>query len=166
MRSTRSGTDSEMTYIHGDSKNNRFYRRYLHVRNRCTFEWDKDYKRYGARGIRFEWYSYSEFKKDMHPSFLKHVKKHGIENTTIDRIDPKGNYSKKNCRWATWRQQSLNKTTSRFLTINGITKNYSEWAREFGCSRQALRYRVVNGLAPELVGTLPFKYSNRYAKAV
>lgn len=140
-----------------------FYRKWWHVRSRCTFKWDKDYKNYGARGIRFEWESYNVFYKDMHSSYLRHVKKYGEKNTTIERIDSKGNYCKKNCRWATTHEQALNKRTSKFLTINGVTKNYSEWAREAGCSRQALRYRVIKGLNPELVLTLPFKHTNRYA---
>lgn len=147
---------------HRQSKSS-FYKKWWHIRARCTFKWDKDYNRYGGKGIKFEWKTFLDFKRDMYPSYLAHVKKYGEKNTTIDRKDPSGNYSKKNCRWATTAIQSLNKKTSRFLTIDGITKNYSEWAKEIGCSRQALRYRVLVGLDPNLIRSLPFNHANKYS---
>ncbi len=141
-----------------------FYKRWAHIRSRCTFKWDKDYKRYGAKGIRFEWETYQEFKKDMYPLFVEHVEKFGEKNTTLDRIDFRGNYSKENCRWATIAQQNLNRSSNRFLTISGVTKTYVEWSRDIGCSRQALRYRIKAGMDPELILKTPFKHSNRYQK--
>lgn len=148
---------------HGESRTY-FYSRYHGIRRRCTEKKNKDYKRYGGRGIKFLWRGYEEFKKDMYPSFLIHAEKYGVKNTTIERINPNGNYSRRNCIWTTWQKQSLNKRDSKFLTVNGVTKNYSEWAKIIGCSRQALRYRVINGLDPRLVLTLPFKHSNKYAE--
>ena len=134
-----------------------------HIRARCTFKWDKDYHRYGGAGIKFEWKSFNEFKEDMYDSFLEHVKKHGEANTTIDRIDNNGNYCKDNCRWVTTEQQALNKKKSRFITINGVTKNIATWAKEIGCSRQALRYRLDIGMDPNEILTVPFKHSNKHA---
>jgi hypothetical protein len=149
---------------HGESKT-KFYSRYIGIRRRCIEKKNKDYPRYGGRGIIFEWNSFEEFKKDMYESFLIHFKKYG-KNTSIERINSNGNYCKENCIWATIKEQGLNKKTSKFLTVNGVTKNYSEWARLIGCSRQALRYRIVQGLDSNLILTTPFKYSNRYAKTI
>lgn len=148
----------------GESKINPLYSVYKGMRNRCNYKNDKDYKKYGGRGIRLEWDNFIFFKKDMEKKYISHIKKYGRKNTQIDRIDVNGNYCKENCRWVTTHEQSLNKRDSKFLTINGVTKNYSEWAKLIGCSRQALRYRVVNGLDSKLILTLPFKYTNRYAK--
>lgn len=151
--------------LHRESKSI-FYKKWWHIRARCTFKWDKDFHNYGGRGIKFEWATYLDFKRDMYDSYLEHVKKHGEKNTTVERIDSNKNYSKENCRWATTKEQSRNKRTSKFLTINGVTKNYVDWANKIGCSRQALRYRVVNGWKPEDILTIPFLHSNKYDKTV
>jgi hypothetical protein len=45
----------------------------------------------------------------MWESYEIHVKEYWEKNTTIDRINPNLNYCKENCRWATWKEQSLNK---------------------------------------------------------
>jgi len=148
---------------HGESKT-KFFSRYRGIYRRCNEKKNKDYIRYGGRGIKLLWKSYEDFKKDMYESFLIHCKKFGENNTSIERINTNGHYCKKNCVWATSYEQGLNKRTSKFLTVNGITKNYSEWARLIGCSRQALRYRIIKGLNPNLVLTMPFKHSNKYAK--
>lgn len=140
----------------------KFYKRYWHIRARCTFEWDKDYKNYGAKGIKFLWNSYDEFKNDMYESYLEHVKKHGDENTSIDRINSNGHYCKENCRWATLEVQSKNKKTSRYITHNGETMIIADWAKRIGCSRQALRYRLENGVPIEKALSTPFKHSNKF----
>jgi len=139
-----------------------FYKRWWHIRARCTFKWDKDYKRYGGSGISFDWDTYQDFKKDMYESYLEHVKLHGEKQTTIERIDYKKSYSKDNCRWATTKEQSRNRSNSRLLTVNGITMNICDWAEKIGCSRQALRWRLENGVSPEIAISKPFSYSNRF----
>lgn len=145
-----------------ESKTNPLYSIYRGICDRCNNRNNKDYPRYGGRGIKMIWKNFIEFKNDLEKSYLIHCKKYGKKNTSIERINSNKNYCKKNCKWATSKEQSLNKRTSKFLTINGITKNYCEWARQIGCSRQALRYRVIHGLKPELILITPFKYSNRY----
>jgi hypothetical protein len=139
-----------------------FYKRYWHIRARCLFEWDKDYKRYGGSGIKFEWRDYDHFKEDMYELYLQHKAKYGDKNTTIDRIDPKGNYCKENCRWATTTVQARNKSTNRYYTHNGKTMIIADWARKIGCSRQALRYRLEHGLTIDQAISLPFKHNNKY----
>ena len=73
---------------------------------RCTYEGNKRWNNYGGRGIRVceEWKKFENFLKDM-----------GVRPTgkTLDRINVNGNYEPSNCRWATNKEQSLNKTTSK-----------------------------------------------------
>ena len=68
---------------------------------RCTNPKDKDYKRYGAKGITIcpEWLDYTTFAKDMGEP---------IGDETLDRINVYGNYEPNNCRWAGLTQQARN----------------------------------------------------------
>lgn len=63
---------------------------------------------YAGKGIKVEWETFEDFFNDMGKSYLSHAKKHGERNTTIDRIDSDGHYSKQNCRWATYAVQARN----------------------------------------------------------
>jgi hypothetical protein len=72
------------------------------MKDRCSNPNNDNYKYYGARGISVceEWKnSFESFYRDMGPR---------PPGKTIDREDNNGNYCKKNCRWATPKQQRLN----------------------------------------------------------
>lgn len=63
------------------------------MRRRCNDPTRWNYKYYGAKGVAVceRWNDFANFLVDMG------VRPNG---TTLDRIDPTGNYEKSNCRWA------------------------------------------------------------------
>ena len=87
----------------------RFYNIWRQILRRCSEPRHKAFKNYGGRGIKNEWKSFDEFKNAMYESYLSHVEQHSEKNTTIDRISTNGNYSRKNCRWASWFIQANNR---------------------------------------------------------
>lgn len=143
----------------GRAKKEPFYTLFNHIRARCRYPKNKDYERYGGRGITFEWDNYIDFKKDMYESYLKHKKNN--KTTSLERIDNDGPYSKENCRWATLQEQHQNKRTSRYLTYKGRTMIIADWAREIGTSRQTIRHRCEAGWTPEQIIETPVNYANR-----
>lgn len=84
-----------------------FYCTWNNIETRCGNKNVKDYKNYGGRGIKNEWESFEEFKKDMYESYLEHKKNNSY--TSINRINNNGNYCKENCNWATIKEQNNNK---------------------------------------------------------
>lgn len=91
----------------------RFYSIYSGIIARCYRKYENSFKNYWMFWIECEWLTYEDFKKDMYKSYLKHIEKYWEKDTTIDRIDVLWNYCKSNCRWATRKEQSRNKSTTR-----------------------------------------------------
>lgn len=118
------------------------------MKRRCYNPEEKFYKDYGGRGIKVcdEWMD----KKEGHSNFQKWAVKNGWEEgRSIDRIDVNGNYEPSNCRWATPEEQANNRRNNNYITINGVTKTTSEWARQIGISQNAFTGRINSGWTGE-----------------
>jgi NAD(P)-dependent dehydrogenase (short-subunit alcohol dehydrogenase family) len=103
---------------HGGWKN-ASYNSWRAMIRRCTVITDKDYPRYGGRGVSVcpTWMDYKTFVADMgEPT--------GAE--TLDRIDGYGNYNKTNCRWATPTIQARNIRVPKSSEsgVTGVIKTY------------------------------------------
>lgn len=96
------------------------HRSWAAMLTRCTNPKVKSFANYGGRGIQVcdEWRDFLTFLRDMGER---------PEGTTLDRIDPDGNYEPANCRWATRSEQNANKRVptkcrnGHDLTADGAT---------------------------------------------
>lgn len=132
------------------------------MKSRCHNSKVEYYPRYGGRGIKVceRWLKYSNFNEDLRKSYELHVKKYGSINTTLDRVNNEGDYTPKNCRWATQKEQANNRKAPRefLITIKGITKNTKYWAEHFGVVRRQTanqRIRLYNWNPIDAVITPP-----------
>lgn len=93
---------------HGEART-RLYRIWKAMRKRCNNPNDSCYYLYGGRGITVceEWSQYEPFK-------LWALNNGYSEELSIDRIEPNGNYEPANCRWATAKEQVINRREECF----------------------------------------------------
>lgn len=80
------------------------YRIWMNMINRCHYEKYHEKKYYADKGITVcdRWrQSFDAFIEDMGVP---------LNNLTIDRLDNTKGYYKENCRWATYKEQSANKS--------------------------------------------------------
>lgn len=112
------------------------YISWVSMRRRCLSETDKDYNRWGARGVKIDprWDDFSVFLADMGER---------PKGKTLDRIDNNGHYCKENCRWATQKTQSRNQRTTKLSEqeIDRILKDdrpQAKIAKEFGVSQSTI----------------------------
>lgn len=107
--------------------NRRIYRCWHNMWRRCTDPEARGYKHYGGKGITVaaEWKRYD--------SFHEWAVSHGyMPELTLDRIDFNKGYSPENCRWATTKEQALNRADTISVTYQGKTKTLVEWCEELG----------------------------------
>lgn len=119
-------------------------RKLCDMKRRCNNPENEFYKDYGGRGIKVceEWMD----KKNGHANFQRWAIESGWkEFLSIDRIDVNGNYEPSNCRWATPKEQAINRRTTIYTTINGVTKTTQEWAEQIGITERAFLLRLEYG---------------------
>jgi len=122
----------------------RIYFKWQDIKGRCLNKNRDSYKYYGGRGIKVcdRWInSFENFYEDMKDGYR--------DNFSLDRIDNDGDYEPGNCRWVEWKDQCVNKSNSRKLTLKGKTQTIAEWAREIRVSRHTLYWRANKGLSTD-----------------
>ena len=111
------------------------YNSWVHMKGRCTSTASTNWHQYGAKGITIceRWKDFRLFFEDM-----------GVrpDGTTIDRIDNAKGYEPGNCRWATNKEQSINRCSTMMIAFNGITLCQADWARKLGINITSLCYRL------------------------
>lgn len=116
------------------------YQAWTNMIRRCYDPNDIGYDNYGARGITVcdEWLNNFE-------AFLRYMGLRPSSKHSIDREKNDRGYEPGNCHWATAAEQANNRRSNWPVTYQGRTMNVSQWARELGLPRQALRNRLANG---------------------
>lgn len=116
----------------------RTYRIWHGMKDRCLNKNNARFNRYGGRGITVceRWMDYRNFLADMGER---------PDGMSIDRIDNTKGYSPENCRWATTKQQSRNKSNNRIITHNGVTMTLADWSEHTGVKYQIIIERLIAG---------------------
>jgi hypothetical protein len=119
--SRRLGSASR-THGHGRNGGSPTHRTWRGMVKRCADPEDRDWPRYGGRGIRVcaRWASaFENFLADM-----------GVrpEGMTLERRDNDKDYDPDNCFWASRKRQANNRSSNIRATINGETLTVAQWA--------------------------------------
>lgn len=143
------------TPTHG-MKHTQTYNCWNKMKQRCLNPKNPAYPRYGGKGITIcpQWLQFEHFFADM-----------GIQppGLSLDRIDNNGNYEPENCRWATPREQVINRHTTRYITYNGITQCLEDWAITLGIAGCTLSARLKR-MSLKRALTLPKQISGKVHK--
>lgn len=135
-------TRGKQAYKHGLCKHP-LYKRWKSMMERCYVKSQHAYGDYGGRGIFVEkrWHNPVSFYKDNIATF--------DPNLELDRIDNNKGYSRKNCRWATRKQQCRNTRKTVYLTKNGVTLPLREWSDTTGIKPTTITSRIRLGWSEE-----------------
>jgi hypothetical protein len=122
----RDAATAERSTTHGHSRGRKHspeYQAWNGMLMRCHNPADRVYPNYGARGIKVceEWRASFE-------AFLHYVGTRPSGSHSLDRIDNERGYEPGNVRWATKRQQMMNRRTT--ITVDG--RHIQDIAREYG----------------------------------
>jgi len=102
------------------------------MRMRCLNPHSQHYKNYGGRGIKVceRWNEFMNFLSDMGCA---------PEDLTLERIDNNGNYCKENCRWATRKEQALNRRCGTIVVeIDSRRDSVRGWIKILGVPPAAI----------------------------
>lgn len=120
---------------------NRLYRLYHTMIQRCSNPNVEKYADYGGRGIVVcdRWRGEGGFER-----FLEDMGKRP-PGASIERNDNDGPYSPENCRWASGTEQCNNRRSNRMIAFRGEERTLTQWARQAGINRSTLGDRLARG---------------------
>lgn len=140
--------------VHGN-RYHPMYNRYMGMMQRCYYEKSHEYKNYGARGI-----AVCERWRNSFDAFVEDMGLPPSDELTIDRINNNEGYSKENCRWATKKEQSINRRVTKFIEADGRILCYSDWSRLLGLTKIGVNKRMASGWTEEMAVSAP-KFSRK-----
>ncbi len=108
------------------------------LKRRCNNPKDKDYKRYGGRGVTI----CDQWANDFEIFYNWCIDNKLTKGLQIDRIDNNKGYCKDNCRVVTPKENSRNKSNNLFITYKGITKRLIEWSEDLDKKYDTLYHQI------------------------
>lgn len=116
---------------------------WVSMRQRCLNPNNKQYSRYGGRGITVckEW--------DNFQTFLKEMGGRPSKSHSLDRIDNNKGYDAENCRWATQSEQTRNTSRNVIVSVFGEKMSLIEAIERFGGRYGTVLYRIKTGMSAE-----------------
>ena len=134
---------------HGLSKHPMFSR-YSSMMARCYDKSNNEYKNYGARGI-----TVCDRWKNSAADFIADIGIPPSASHTMDRINNNGNYCPENFRWATKKEQAINRRVTTMLEHNGVEMCCADWGRSLGMTKKAVFDRLRAGWPIDFAVTTP-----------
>ena len=120
------------------------FKAWLSMRDRCNRETHEFFGHYGGRGVTIcaRW--------DVFENFLTDVGPRPSPAYSIDRYpNNDGNYEPGNVRWATRRDQTLNRRCTLMVEIEGNKIPVVEACRLLGLNHNTVSRRIYRGWTPE-----------------
>lgn len=117
------------------------YTAWSHMKDRCLNPKNKRYADYGGRGITVceRWMSFENFFEDMGLAPSK--------NLTLERVENEDGYYKENCKWATAKEQVINRRGIKKYEYGGKSLTVSDWAKELDVNKSAISRRLAKGIS-------------------
>jgi hypothetical protein len=112
---------------------------------RCTNPKNRNYSRYGGRGIGID-PSFLDF-----ATFINKVGDRPSKFHSIERINNNRGYEPGNVVWATKAEQSRNTRQNLFLSAYGETLIQNEWARRLKCHHTCIEEYLARGRKMEWI---------------
>lgn len=112
------------------------------IKTRCLNKHNKDYTRYGERGIKI-YYEWENNFKLFEQWIIKNLGHKPEITYKLDRINNNGNYEPGNLRWVSNKHNCRNKSNNIFISISGESKTIAEWAEISGLGFYTIRNRYL-----------------------
>ena len=127
------------------------YSSWQSMKKRCK---SPTYKYYGGKGIGYSshWETFANFFADM-----------GVrpEGMTLDRIDNSKGYEPGNCKWSTCKEQSQNRSVTRWFEYDGRRQCVADWAAETGIEFRTIFYRLNHNWPADQVLRAPTQHRHK-----
>lgn len=125
---------------YADAMHIKLYHTWSSIKSRCHNTKNKDYKKYGAKGI-----SVCDKWRDSFEAFLLDMGEPPTQKHTIERENSKGDYEPNNCKWANYTEQANNRSNNTTIKFDGKIKTLSQWSKELGIRSDTLSNRIKKG---------------------